>query len=521
MATPTFNFLVRSKSSWAPDRLAPFDVYLRADDWDDYGYRTTFFVSVHDPATASTREIGTLKVADLSTPVRPTLMSKVTTVLPSEFHTLPPEFGSLAQDPSFYSEVMRIYGQRQGTELARALRDLSLDPDRFAMNNDPTGPVEKSFLRFVTRSIVKTQFSRILAGEEEARAFELHYSPRGTTNQAIDLHVDPESPIPTNIHALIGTNGAGKSTILFDMENEIRDFTQGEARTESFSGSTLDSITTLVTVRFSAFDANSRKLVARTEEPANLRIVNIALAQPESREYLPPLVSERADTPTSADLPIPSTPEGQEDYFHKTVAACILDRTDALIRAMETLARADRQLNRKGISDPQELRALDFSSLSSGHKVVLLSTVSLVRYCEERTLVLVDEPESHLHPPLLSAFVRVVAEILKARNSVALVVTHSPIVLQEIPKNSAWIINQIGHRSVLTKPTIETFGESVDVLTREVFGLELREAGYYTILAEVASKFDSFPDAESHFQHQLGGEARMILRAMIDSRLDV
>jgi len=39
------------------------------------------------------------------------------------------------------------------------------------------------------------------------------------------------------------------------------------------------------------------------------------------------------------------------------------------------------------------------SRMSSGHAVVLLTITRLVATVEEKTLVLLDEPESHLHPP--------------------------------------------------------------------------------------------------------------------------
>jgi hypothetical protein len=52
-------------------------------------------------------------------------------------------------------------------------------------------------------------------------------------------------------------------------------------------------------------------------------------------------------------------------------------------------------------------RARDlFRELSSGHKIVLLTVTRLVESVEERTLVLLDEPESHLHPPLRLAVVQ-------------------------------------------------------------------------------------------------------------------
>lgn len=67
--------------------------------------------------------------------------------------------------------------------------------------------------------------------------------------------------------------------------------------------------------------------------------------------------------------------------------------------------------------------------MSSGHAVVLLTISRLVAKVEEKPLVLIDEPESHLHPPLLSAFTRAISELLHNRNGVAIIATHSPVVL--------------------------------------------------------------------------------------------
>lgn len=57
---------------------------------------------------------------------------------------------------------------------------------------------------------------------------------------------------------------------------------------------------------------------------------------------------------------------------------------------------------------------------------------------------MLDEPESHLHPPLLSAFIRSLSELLILRNGVAIIATHSPVILQEVPKRCAWILNRSG-----------------------------------------------------------------------------
>ncbi len=114
-----------------------------------------------------------------------------------------------------------------------------------------------------------------------------------------------------------------------------------------------------------------------------------------------------------------------------------------------------------------------FRRLSSGHKIVLLTITRLVETVVERTIVLLDEPEAHLHTHLLAAFIRALSDLLIQQNGVAIIATHSPVVLQEVPKSCVWKLRRSGSVSKAERPEYETFGENVGILTREVFGLEV------------------------------------------------
>lgn len=135
-----------------------------------------------------------------------------------------------------------------------------------------------------------------------------------------------------------------------------------------------------------------------------------------------------------------------------------------------------------------------FMSLSSGHAIVLLTLTRLVDLVAEQTLVLFDEPETHLHPPLLSAFVRALSDLLTERNGVAITATHSPVVLQEVPKSCVYKIGRSGSRAQGRRPRIETYGENVGVLTHEIFGLEVMRSGFYAEIKKAVDRFNEpFP----------------------------
>jgi len=145
--------------------------------------------------------------------------------------------------------------------------------------------------------------------------------------------------------------------------------------------------------------------------------------------------------------------------------------------------------------------------------VVLLTITRLVELVEESSLVLIDEPESHLHPPLLSAFVRALSDLLMDRNGVAIVATHSPVVLQEVPRACCWILNRSGREARADRPELETFGENVGVLTREVFGLEVVQTGFHRMVAK-AAEGRNYPQILARFENNLGAEARALARSL-------
>ncbi|QXE35912.1 ATP-binding protein [Streptomyces sp. GMY02] len=159
-----------------------------------------------------------------------------------------------------------------------------------------------------------------------------------------------------------------------------------------------------------------------------------------------------------------------------------------------------------------------FRNLSSGHKIVLLTITRLVESVEESSLVLLDEPEAHLHPPLLGAFTRALSDLLINRNGVAIVATHSPVILQEVPKSCAYKLRRSGREMVAKRPDVETFGENVGVLTREIFGLEVTRSGFHRLLDEAVAGNDAYESVVESFGGHLGGEARGIIRGLIAAR---
>ena len=107
------------------------------------------------------------------------------------------------------------------------------------------------------------------------------------------------------------------------------------------------------------------------------------------------------------------------------------------------------------------------------------------------------------------------------RNGVAIISTHSPIVLQEIPKSCVWILNRNGNTISAKRPEIETFGTNIGVLTNEIFGYEVKRTGFNTLLQNAVDKYNNYESVLQAFDYQLGDEAKSIVRIMLNQKAEL
>jgi len=482
-------------------------VYLSTDNWDDYGYKTLYHLT-YVGVNGDQHDVGGVKIARFGMGSK-----KGRPALPERFETLPDEHFSLGQDEAYYSTLNGLGDDTRDSVLS-GLRDLATDRDLFDRARQES-IVGVSLLRSVSAASVTGQFHRLASGGARLTDYAFSYVPpvpRHGSAAELSFAVVPESEPPTNIHVIIGSNGVGKTRLLQLMARALVSEEPDAAHgTFDWAGEQDGGhFANLVSVSFSAFD-DFEPLPVRRNKAIGMQHAYVGLKWQRDAEGKP--------------RP-PKSPEQLSTEFVKSVRICRSGaRGSRWLRALEML-EADPIFSDANITaitedsgDAGTAEALEaFRRLSSGHKIVLLTITRLVELVEERTLVLLDEPEAHLHPPLLSAFVRSLSDLMTNRNAVAVIATHSPVVLQEAPRSCVWKIRRSADVMAADRPDIETFGENVGVLTREVFGLEVTQSGFHRLLAEAVADEGSYDDVVERFGDQLGGEALAIIRALAAER---
>lgn len=512
-------FLVDPTDSVSSQNLFETRFYLRRSAWDDYGFGTSF--TVFAKTIAAETFIGDIKIGKKGQVSNGAYSETIFTQIDPAFDALSDDYFSVAQDASFYTNLIEALGQPEALRIAQALNDLATRapvPDELI--EEPVA--QRSLLRYVSLRTVTDQYRPLILGLQERESFSLTYHPRITesSTQPVRFGVDPDSPLPSNLHVIIGANGMGKTTALKkiaaaldeqDPQHDSTAVTIGGAK--KFAG--------LVSVSFSAFDIFPKTMRA-VRSQAEFRVTRVGLPlRIEDDDDLDLLLAKHPQAlPTALDEDDaePDEAEQQRRYWNRLIKGCLEYRPERLLSAFRLLADADQVLDSLGISDPDELLAVDFPVLSSGHKIVLLALGSLVRHCEARTLVLIDEPESHLHPPLLGAFARALSDLMTETNSLAIIATHSPVVLQEVPRTCAQKVWSLEGQTLFSEPEIQTFGENLGILTEEVFGLELDKSGYHALLRKFAQNHASYDEAKAELGGQLGSEAKIVLRSMMMSK---
>ncbi|MEH7502915.1 AAA family ATPase [Neobacillus drentensis] len=468
--------------------------FLVSDNWNDYGFNTLFKLFYLDKNLKET-EIGYVKIGFKG-------QTEGAPNLPGQFDTLSDQTGnyfSLGQEVKYYKKLRRL-GDDIRIECLTGLNDLAYHPDIYNEVIEEE-VVKTSLLREVNKRIVGTQFRRVAHGGAILTDYDFNFKVQSEGKGAeFNFEVIPESLPPTNIHTIIGTNGSGKTTTL---KGIIDGYLKGNLE-EEFSNA--------IFISFSIFDKNNYYESTNTGK----------------EYYYVGVKTEDSKTKSQADLKLELyesikriLSKKRYFYLHRMLEILNADynlEKFELTKFLESFYQTSQ--NNEAVEECSSAISEVFDHLSSGHQIILLSITKIVELIVEKTLILIDEPETHLHPPLLSAFVRAISEIAIAENAVVILATHSPVILQEVPRSCVSIIRKYGSEMKITRPRFETFGENVGVLTEEVFGLEIPKTGFHTLLRRIVDENPDYNKVLELFNGELSIEAKSIIRTYLNEIIE-
>jgi len=543
---PSSKFVTRIKSTFA----------LQLDNWNDHSFMTLYHLYYkHGPDEADVTFIGGVKI------LRKGQTKKDLSLITKPFEMLDPEYVSVGTSLDYYQRLNEIpVGRRQN--IIRALNDVVGNPDLveefkdqdgwaislFRDNQDWQGFLQDAGIlyegNFAALPDIDAKFSFHANKKTERIDFNFS-SPEPDSYDGPYRRIGPsrkETLLPDRIIVLVGRNGSGKSTLLSRLARVAFASPQERKSKEIKSLGVLDpqsiGFMRVITISYSAFDSfvvpglASRDLSQISEDIENGtgRFVFCGLRDIVAEVRNDLAASERIDA---------------DKIFEDESNINIDRRLSTCLKSIETLAKEFgrlvsriRKSNLKDLfsaalkpllGDPSfiELNTqvddlLDaepahaarlFLTWSTGHKIVLHVIASLVANVKPRSLILFDEPEMHLHPPLMAALMHSVRLVLSEQNAFCVVATHSPVLLQETLAQHVRYVRRVGDNLEIRTPDLETFGENVGVITYNSFGLTASSADYHKILDLLVKGCESPEEIESAFSKGLSAQARAFINA--------
>jgi len=492
---------------------------LRRNTWNDYGYETLFNAATIRLSEGESIELGSVKIGRSGyTTDDPSMRLE----LPDELPGLGPAYFSLGQDVDFYERLAKLDPTVQ-TQYAGAMRDIP-------MLELPVEQLEKeevfrvSFLRDSSArqalDAAPKLFGRV---ERRVEAFTFRTQLKGAAGlHKIPFDFEEKDELPHRINVLVGVNGVGKTQVMarlallmsgFQEEAKAKALTdKGETSEVLGSLSPTPSLYGVIAVSFSAFDD-----FELPEEPTS--------EQDEAQQQQPAEPAATADGDDPDDDP---KPEFHYAYCGLRAANGIISQEAGLAAripgVVQQMSKPQRQLLQAAIAmvlpagnTPDD--AIDnagfYRGLSAGQRIVLNIISDLILNIRQRSLILLDEPETHLHPQLLTTLLSLVNDLLVANDSFAVIATHSPIVVQQVLAKRVHKIRRVdGNIPQVASPEIETFGENLTEIVRSVFDALESDRDYEEVIDRLLAQHDRDADRVlALFGGRLGLNAQIYLRS--------
>jgi predicted ATPase len=347
-----------------------------------------------------------------------------------------------------------------------------------------------------------------------------------------------EQSLPNRICVIIGRNGSGKSTLLSKIARLV--FSSADDRIYIKDLATIEpkglGFSRIINISYSAFDSfqvpgitPSEKRQIAEEMDENKGRYFYCGVRDIKREVLEELDKLKIDALGKIQLEDILNDKYNFNYlkslstlndeFHFSLGKILEneEKTSLLISSLSTLSQESSLhflsvVNLDVLKNNSLLDNSFFTKLSTGHKFVIHSIFKLIYHIQRRSLVLFDEPESHLHPPLLAILMKTLRNIMDSQSSFMIIATHSPVVIQETLQKHVIIIRREGKLIKTNIAENQTYGESIGALTSDVFGLAADYKDYHEELNKIV---DSYDGKEELFESYIMGifELKISLQA--------
>lgn len=440
--------------------------------WNDYTYRNWFGL-IYFEGEDNYTNLGEFKLM--------TTVGAVLENIPDSFERLDDTYCSVGLDGSYYQKLRCNFSTEDCLYILSILHDCALNVQIYeAFKDKPEFTASLYREEESKRAIREARFIIHDVSLSDAYTFEYNFhAPYSRIVDHVTKWTVPFSYEPKpfqRVAGVIGENGTGKTEMFLDL---IRKLTGNESRGNFNKIPIFSSITAISTTPYDGYESIQSK---RWDMP----YVACSLEQ-NPQETIIKLTNGIGKILDQGLFSGRSMLTIYEDFLEKLLGSVFFNTIFNLPNGTE-----DLDLDEKPTLDAERLRE-EVPLLSSGQLHLLTLITHICANVHYDSLFLIDEPEVHLHPHAIMQFFYQLEKLLRRFQSYAVIATHSPLVIREIPGSLVSVIKRMNEDVALVQNIgIETFGEDVTLLYREIFNYDESESCFRLTVKKMANNKKSF-----------------------------
>lgn len=503
--TMPLHFEVQTKQGQRADYLGsvqlpkryPCFVLVFNWDWTDFDYRT-WFCLFYFASEEDRRMIGELKLMNSG-------QYNTMDALPEEFdEPLDDSFCSLGIKTDYYIRLrQKLNDEQLVKEVLHYLCDCTFEPAIYDKHRDER-IFNVSLMRDLSSVDALQEGQSLAMGIEpdEMYSFSYTYHPKYDTSLYADWNVHiPYKPLKfMRTLGIIGINGVGKTQILSSFVADLLN-----KKADNFKR--LPHFKNIIVICSTPFDSYP-------EEPQQRSEITYRLCSLEQDKTL--TLNEVKQNLNR----IMQQPTVEHNSMLTVWVALVIEYVDSVFVDHVVILKKDVD----GL-EHYEIKWDDLDSniriLSSGQLHILSLVTYICANIHYRSLLVIDEPEVHLHPHITMEFMAMLSGLLSVFKSYAIIATHTPLVVREMAGKNVYLMQKMQDGIPQIAPVgFETLGEDVGTLYRNLFGYDENSSYFKKMVDKLCDQGRSYKEIVRYLQQgmNLNVNALLIIRDAIEAR---
>ena len=434
--------------------------YLKSILWDDYGHKTSFYLQYIDQE-GNYSSVGRVKICKKNE-------NKTLDVIPKSFTSLDLNYCSLGQDTSYYSNIKKVLGD-DAKAFLYAMRDAAVF-SRISDDFINDSGFRHSLLRDNSADTALNIGRYVLAGfDPDDRVnftykTRLAYAPNIEFNIKFDFGKINKEDNFNRVIAIIGENGVGKTSLLSNLAKSI-----AKQQKDCFQPH-YPIFTKVVAASYSVFD-RFYDIDARAFNFEYCGMHNnegglMNLEQLKARH------KRNAETINALNRGL-----NLKNFLGKVLPNDMLE------------SLFEENLENKFKYDVYEDY---YGKMSSGQTMLTNLIIDVTANVRSNCLIMIDEPEVHLHPNAITQIINVVNLVCERFSSCCIMATHSPLVIQSLLSRNVLIMERdIDGMPIVRQMRVESLGENLTTINEEIFSNGQRDKYYKRLIKKAVEGKES------------------------------